>query len=112
MEKYFLILVMVLFLIGSASAADVNMKWDPNPGATGYKIQKSIDLGVTWSAPIDVGNVLKYTYVGVEENVLVLFRTFSYNAVGESPAAWFGAWYDNRKKPIGTSGGVGVDGPF
>jgi hypothetical protein len=89
-------------------AVDVDLKWDPSSGATGYKIQKSIDLGVTWAAAVDVGNVMSFTYANVEENVLVLFRASAYNAAGESIRTWSGAWFDSRKKPTAPPGGQGI----
>jgi hypothetical protein len=105
-----ILLVVVIFsLIGCPGfAADVTLKWDPSEGATGYKLQKSIDLGVTWAPAVDVGNVTTYMYTGVEENVLVIFRASAYNAVGESIRSWSGAWFDSRKKPVLSPGGQGI----
>lgn len=101
--------VVLIVLFASISlAADVSLKWDASTGATGYKIQKSVDLGVTWSTAIDVGNVITYTYTNVEENVLVIFRASAYNAVGESVRTWSGAWFDSRKKPVATPSGQGI----
>ncbi len=89
-------------------AADVVLKWDPSAGATGYKIQKSIDMGVTWAAPVDVGNVTTYTVTSVEENVVVFFRASAYNVAGESVRSWSGAWFDMRKKPVASPAGQGI----
>lgn len=107
----FRILFLTLVLIFAASitlAADVDLKWDASAGATGYKIQKSLDLGVTWLPAIDVGNVTTYKYTNVEENVLVLFRASAYNANGEAIRTWSGAWFDQRKKPISAASGLGT----
>jgi len=104
-----ILLVLIFFLLTSPLyAADVLLKWDPSEGATGYKIQKSIDLAVTWTTPIDVGNVTTYTYTSIEETTMVLFRASAYNAVGESIRTWSGAWYDHRLKPINSPSGTGI----
>jgi len=103
----FLSLIFLLFNL-PAFGADVVLKWDASTGATGYKIHKSIDQGVTWSTAIDVGNVTTYTYTSVEENTLVLFRASAYNAVGESVRTWSGAWYDHRNKPLPAPSGTGI----
>ena len=97
MKKLFLILAMVLLLPVLCFSADLNLKWEASQGATGYKLYMSTDMGTTWQAPQDVGNVLTYTYVGVPDNVLVLFRVSAYNAVGEIITTDRGAWYDGRK---------------
>lgn len=108
MFKIFLV-VLIFSLIGSPGfAAEVTLKWDPSEGATGYKIQKSVDIGVTWSPGVDVGNVTTYTYSNVEENVFVIFRASAYNAVGESIRTWSGAWFDSRKKPVSAPSGQGI----
>jgi hypothetical protein len=104
----FLTLIFV-FMASVTLAADVTLKWDPSTGAVGYKIQKSIDLGVTWATSIDVGNLTTYKYLNVEDGVLVLFRSSAYNSVGESVRSWSGAWYDGRKKPVAAPGGQGIE---
>jgi len=106
-KTLFLSLVFV-FMASVTLAADVTLKWDPSAGALGYKIQKSVDLGVTWAASIDIGNVLTFTYPNVEENTLVIFRASAYNAAGESIRTWSGAWFDSRKKPVSAPSGQGV----
>ncbi len=103
----FLVLLFV-FIVSPSFGADVVLKWDPSSGATGYKVQKSTDLGVTWSTAIDVGNVTTFTYTNVEENALVFFRASAYNAAGESVRSWSGAWFDARKKPISAPSGQGI----
>ena len=108
MFKTLFLSLVFIFIVSLALAADVDLRWDASAGATGYKIQKSVDLGVTWSTAIDVGNVTTYKYLNVEENVLVFFRASAYNAVGESIRTWSGAWFDARKKPISSPSGQGV----
>jgi len=108
MFKTLFLSLVFIFMVSAALAADVTLKWDPSTGAIGYKIQKSVDLGVTWLAAIDVGNVTTYVYTSVEENVLVIFRASAYNAAGESIRTWSGAWFDSRKKPVIAPSGQGV----
>jgi hypothetical protein len=108
MKNLILSILFLLSLVSPAYAADVVLRWDPSAGATGYKIQKSIDAGATWQTPIDVGNITTYTYTNVEENALVLFRTSAYNAMGESMRTWSGAWYDHRLRPINSPSGTAI----
>jgi hypothetical protein len=108
MFKVLFFSIILIFMASFALAADVDLKWDASAGATGYKIQKSLDQGVTWAAAIDVGNVITYRYLSVEENVLVLFRATAYNANGESIRTWSGAWFDQRKKPVSSPSGQGI----
>lgn len=102
------ILFFLITIVNQTLAADVPIRWDVTPGATGYKLQKSIDQGLTWSTPLDVGNVTSHTYANVEENTLVLFRASAYNAAGEAIRTWSGAWYDHRKKPVSSASGTGI----
>jgi len=108
MFKTLFLSLVFIFIVSVALAADVTLKWEPSAGALGYKIQKSVDLGVTWSTAIDVGNVTTYIYPSVEENVLVIFRASAYNVAGESIRTWSGAWFDSRKKPVSAPSGQGV----
>jgi len=108
MFKTLFLSLVFIFLASLALAADVDLKWEASSGATGYKIQKSVDLGVTWATAVDVGNVTTFKYLNVEENVLVLFRASAYNAAGESIRTWSGAWYDHRKKPVASPTGTGI----
>jgi len=105
MKKF--IFALSLLLVSSAWGADVKLDWDESPGASGYKIQMSTDLGVTWLAPVDAQMVKPFTYTGVPEDKLVMFRISAYNSGKESLNDWGGAWYDHRKK-LSSPSGVGV----
>lgn len=109
MRKLILVFAILFFLASIGYAEDVTLKWDASTGATGYKIYKSEDLGVTWSAPVDVGNVTTYTYLNIIETKMVLFKVSAYNSLGESVRHWSGAWYDHTKRPILTPGGTGIN---
>jgi len=103
-----IILAMVLFIPYSVFSADIDLTWDASVGATGYKVYKSEDMGVTWGTPVDVGNVLLYKYLGVIETKMILFKVSAYSANGESIRNWSGAWYDHRLKPIVSASNLGV----
>lgn len=109
MAKFIFVLVTIMFFSSFSLAAEVNLKWDASAGATGYKIYKSIDQGVTWSTGVDVGNVVTFKVLNVEETVLVLFRVSAYNLTGEVIRTEYGAWFDNRKKPPANPSGLGVN---
>ena len=108
MFKTLFLSLIFIFMASLTLAADVTLNWDPCTGATGYKIQKSVDLGVTWLTAIDVGNVTTYKYLNVEENIVVFFRASAYNMVGEAIRTYSGAWFDQRKKPVSSPSGQGI----
>jgi len=108
MKKLLLAIVAFFFMCGMAFAADITLKWEVSTDATGYKIYKSLDLGVTWDAGLDVGNVTTHIYTGVEETGLVLFRVSAYNASGETISTWSGCWYNKIWQPPLSAQGLGV----
>ena len=69
-----------MFIVGISYGADVTLDWNAAEGAKGYKIYKSLNYGITWAEPIDVGLTTEFTYKDVEEVGLVLFRVSAYNA--------------------------------
>ena len=109
MKTLYAILILFLILTAPVLAADINLQWDPSEGATGYKIYKSLDLGVTWGPGVDVGNVTISRALNIEENILVLFRVSAYNQTGEAIRTEYGAWYDHRKKPPFNPTGLGIN---
>lgn len=108
MKKIFLILAIIL-VATSALAADVNLKWDPAEGATGYRIYMSADSGATWQAPVDVGNVTEYVYQGVPDSGLILFRVSSYNQNGETVKCQSGCWFRGDWIPPASASGLSGD---
>jgi len=108
MKKIILVLVLVLGLSFTSYAANVSLEWLPEEGATGYRIYKSEDLGVTWDAGIDVEASTSIVYQDVREDAMVLFKVSAYNDSGESVAHWRGCWYDHRLMPVGYPSGLGV----
>ena len=109
MRSLYAIIILFLTLTVPVFAADINLRWDPVVGAAGYKIYKSLDLGVTWSPGMDVGNITTSAVLNVEENILVLFRVSAYNSIEEAIRTEYGAWYDHRKKPIPKPSGLGIN---
>ncbi|MCP3680263.1 MAG: hypothetical protein GY782_08460 [Gammaproteobacteria bacterium] len=89
-----LFLVVITLLPLNANSEDINLRWDASTNAIGYNIQMSTDTGLTWQTPIDVGNVLTYTYVGVPDTGLVFFRVSAYNSIGENINTTKGAWFN------------------
>jgi len=103
-----LIFALILLCASSAWGADVKLDWDEVPGATGYKIQMSTDMGVTWLTPVDCGMTKPYIYTNVPEDRLIMFRVSAYNAVKNALNDYGGVWYDHRMKlanPTGVSVG-------
>ena len=115
MKRLLTVFLLALFgagLVGSvfrtALAADITLRFDPSVGATGYEIEMSTDLGVTWGGAQDTGGATTYTFVGVPEDMLVLFRAVAYNAAQEATRYYSGAWYDHRNLPILPPSGAGI----
>jgi len=108
MKKLLLAVLMMFLWTGMVFAADITLKWEASTDATGYKIYKSLDLGVTWDAGIDVGNVTTHVYTGVEETGIVLFRMGAYNSFGEAIMYWAFAGYNHLWRPPLSAQGLGV----
>ena len=102
-----LIILFVILFATAAFSADVPLKWEVTPDATGYKIYMSTD-GQTWDAGKDVGNVTSYLYKDVPEDKMILFKGSAYNANGEEIKHWAGVWYDHTKKPPEAMTGLGI----
>jgi hypothetical protein len=98
MKQTIIFMLVILLLATNAWSADVKLDWDSVSGATGYKIQMSLDNGVTWQTAVDAKLVKPYTYLGVPEDKLVVFRVASYNAVGEAWNRYAFAAYDHRQR--------------
>ena len=94
-------MAMMLLAISSASAATLPAKWDAVPGATGYRVYMSIDLGKTW-VKIDkdiTGTTL--TISNVPDTGLVLFRVGAFDTNGEAITMECGSWYNGSWKLLG-----------
>lgn len=100
----FLAAAMALLFVSAAAAADVRLDWDATPGATGYKISMSTDLGATWQTPIDIKMAKPYTYTNVPEDKLILFKIAAYNSGATAWNDYAFAAYDHRLKLLPPSG--------
>jgi hypothetical protein len=108
MKKLIITLALIAAMASTVSAADLTLYWDAAPGATGYKLYASTDLGVTWSAPRDAGNVQTFIWTGAPSTGLVLFRIGAYNAQGEMIRTEAGAWYRGDWELPALAKGLGV----
>ena len=89
---------MFLFVTSIAWSADVNINWIAVSDATGYKVYMSTDLGTTWDAGTDVGNVTTYRYEGIG----------SYDTVSEVIRYELFVGYNGDWLPLKAPSGVGV----
>ncbi|GAF73740.1 unnamed protein product [marine sediment metagenome] len=103
-----LIVGILFFMTGTAFAVDATLNWEASSDSIGYKIFKSLDLGVTWDDGIDVGNVTTYLYTNIEETGLVIFRVSAYNTAGETVTYWSGAWFNYLWLPPLSAQGLGL----
>ena len=98
MKKLILIILIFWMLIISAGAASMTLKWTAREFATGYKVYTSFDVGATWDAGVDVGDVLEYSMCEIPDSGLVLFRIVPYSAAGESIKRHMGNFYNGDWK--------------
>ncbi len=110
MKRLWVVLMaMVLTAPLACLAADVPMGWDAVGNADQYRIEKSIDLGATWTVEGTVAApTIIYTAIGVEEDILVLFRVAALAGTAEAIRTWSGAWYDHRLVPPEPPAGMGI----
>ncbi len=119
----FLVLFIFMLMVASVIfAADVPVTWIAAAGASGYKLEYSIDNGGTWSAPKDVGMITpvdyvaggvhllicSYTWTGLPDAGLVLIRATAYNSVGNATNTGAGAWFNKSWAPPPMPTGTGV----
>ena len=107
MKWLFAVLVMVFAT--AVGAVDVTLRFDPVVGATDYRIEHSTDVGATWPGSQLTGGLTTYTYTGVPEGGLVLFRVASINAVTEATRLHSGFWYDYRNLPLDSPSFTGIE---
>jgi hypothetical protein len=68
----------------------VNLTWMPGSGTvTGYRVERSIDGGTTWTQIATGVATTIYSDMGVSPGTRYWYRVFAYNAQGESgPPTW------------------------
>ena len=105
----FIVLLAIVFVAAPVWAADINLRWDAVTDATGYRMYRSVDSGVTWTMVQEVGDVTTVALTGQPDTGIVLYRVAAFNANGEAIRSWSGAWYNNEWKPPADPGGAGID---
>jgi hypothetical protein len=117
MFRGFILSIGLTLAAAAVSAADVNLKWDPVPQATGYVVYRTSTIvgqcdgsvAATWSTSgQDVGESTEVILAGVSDNELVLFRVSAYDANSEVVRAWSGAWYNGIWAPLPSPSGTSV----
>ena len=109
MKRILITIATILLLATSSLAADLHMAWDPSPGATGYKLQISTDMGASWGEIRDTGSTVpEYTWLGAPDTGLVLFRVMSYNPHGEAWNTTHGVWANEAWVPPPLASGLGI----
>ena len=104
MRKTVMMVVVVLAIVSLAAlswADDITLKWEPEPGATGYRIYRSVDMGVTWTMVQEVGPVTE-VLLTQQPDTLTLYRNSAFNALGEAIRYDAGAfsWKNAPKPPL------------
>ena len=86
-----LVLALILFLGGTAVAANVTIAWDasPSPLAVGYNLYYSTDLS-NMGTPTNCGNVLQYGPITLPDNTRYYIYLTAYDSdANESvPSRW------------------------
>ena len=118
--KKILLTLMFLFLFPAlvrAADIDIDIEWTQSTGATGYKVETSVDAGATWveiptltfttrtEGTLNLANAT----ITVADNVLVLARVGAYNAVGISWRLEAGIFYNGAWRPLHAPTGLGAN---
>ena len=97
----------LVLLAAPAWAWTETLQWTIDPGATTYRVEKSIDNGATWTLVTATVTTPTHAYTGMEPG-LVLFRFANCNAQGCMPRPTAGGWHDESKQLPGSPVNVGV----
>jgi len=113
MKKWivFFVVLFMFSMVGVSQAVDVDLKWDPVPEASGYRVYQSNDMGATWvyaTNPPATVTTTTLRIVNVPEDRMVFFRVSSVKGEAEAVRFWSGAWYDHRNKPVLAPGGNSI----
>ena len=65
------------------SASEIDLSWTPSTGATSYKLERSIDGGVTWSA-LATQSTTTYNNTGLTASTAYQYRVSASSAAGTS----------------------------
>ena len=108
MRTLWLTLAVLLFLAAPAFAWSERYKWDPDPNAVSYRLEKSADAGATWTLALPDQATPDFTYAGSDTGT-ILFRTSNCGAVSCVPRPWGGYWHNEAWRP--PSAPVNMDNP-
>ncbi len=76
--------------IGTVTSASVALNWSApatdgtHSAATSYLVAYSSNVGSTWSTPVNVGNVMTYSFTGLSAATAYAFEVAATNAAGSS----------------------------
>jgi hypothetical protein len=117
MKRIIFAVLFSCFLVVTAQAKDVTLKWDVVTGATGYKLYYLLNVtdisAVDWSSAVMV-NITDpaqdtYVYTDIPLDGFILFRVSAYNSVGESISHDAGAWFNALWGPPPRGTGLGIE---
>jgi hypothetical protein len=83
MNKSILLVILLLLYPISALSADVSLIWDPviHPDLKGYKLHYGFSSG-SYAVIQDVGNIVTYTFTGLDEKKRHYFVATAYSIRG------------------------------
>lgn len=97
--KIFIIFIYILIInVNLTISAERSLKWDMCTNQTGYNVYYGIHSGV-YSNCINVGNVLYYNIINLEENTVYYFIVKSYDDNCESPPSNEVVWNTRNLNP-------------
>lgn len=104
MKTLIVLAALIAAITGTAEAQAWTqpLKWDADPRATNYRVEKSVDNGASWSEatnPASRPATPAFTYSGSETG-LVLFRVLNCNASTCAVRADAGGWHNEAWKPV------------
>jgi hypothetical protein len=100
MKTILLVLSLLLLAVPSyAQAWSQQYTWSTDPLATSYKVEKSVDAGVTWTQ-VGTPTTPTITYTGSETGT-VLFRVSNCDAAGCTTRSYDGFWHNESWRPAG-----------
>lgn len=105
------LLALVLFAPTTALAATIRVSWNPNPESdlAGYKIYHGTASGV-YLAPVNVGNVTSYTFVGALDGTRHYFAVTAFDQSTNESLRSVELMVDVPSQAIGPDSGSDADG--
>src|SRR5258705_3413449 len=86
-------LILLLLIATPAWAWTKNYAIDPVPGATLYRLEKTVDAGVTWTTAVSDSVTPSFIYTGAETG-LVLFRISAIIGSQVTTRTFDGLWHN------------------